>query len=91
MIICAAIYIETEDKDLVVYGRRHSDCFETKSQLAEKWKNGKVTQGFIDHAGAFYDRETAYVYATYCGQISATVREHKNERGEYKLYSEDLY
>ena len=91
MIICAAIELETDDSQLVICGRRHGDCLGVKSQLADKWKHSKVTQGFIDHNGAFYDRETAYVHAQACGQLTATTRWYKDDHGDRELYSEDLY
>lgn len=91
MIICAAIEIEIEDACLVVCGRRHADCLEVKAQLADKWKHGKVTQGFVDRDGNFYDRFAAYVYAKLCGQLSATTLWHKNYDNDSALYSEDLY
>lgn len=91
MIICAAIKIEVEDSSLVICGRRHGDCFEIKAQLADKWKHGKVTQGFIDNKGEFHDRLAAYIHAKDCGQLSATTLWYKGDHSDYELYSEDLY
>ena len=91
MIICAAIEIETEDSSLVVCGRRHGDCYEIKSQLADKWKHGKVTEGFIDNKREFLDRIEAWTHAVECGQLSETTRWYKYDHNDRELYSEDLY
>ena len=91
MIICAAIEIEIEDACLVVCGRRHGDCYAIKSQLADKWKHGKVTEGFIDNKREFLDRIEAWTHAVKCGQLSETTRWYKYDHNDRELYSEDLY
>ena len=91
MIICAAIEIEIEDACLVVCGRRHGDCYEIKSQLADKWKHGKVTEGFINNKEEFLDRIEAWKHAVECGQLSKTTRWYKYDHNDRELYSEDLY
>ena len=91
MIICAAIEIEIENACLIVCGRRHGDCYEIKSQLADKWKHGKVTEGFIDNKREFLDRIEAWTHAVECGQLSETTRWYKYDHNDRELYSEDLY
>lgn len=48
-------------------------------------------EGFLDERGTFYDRYEAYIVAMNNGQMSTTTRQHKCDKGEKELYSEDLY
>ena len=94
MIICSAIRVG----DIVICGLRHSDCFEILNRLdpirsmeARQYPDG-IIQGFITHENKFLDRYEAYRYAKFCGQISDTAQEKKNEEHTSNmLYSEDLY
>lgn len=95
MIICAAIkikYIDSENvvQELIVCGRRHSDCLQVIHRLDNKHTESKV-QGFINHKGVFLDRKEALAHALECGQLSATHRWYQKDHNIDELYSEDLY
>ena len=45
----------------------------------------------LDEKGNFYDRYEAYDIAMTNGQMSATARHYKMDKGERELFSEDLY
>lgn len=45
----------------------------------------------MDEKGGFYDRYEAYDIAMTNGQMSATARHYKLDKGERELFSEDLY
>ena len=97
MIICAAIKIITKaeylngNKELVVCGHRHCNCFATISQMESSWRGGTKIQGFITHTGEFLDRKEALVHARECGQLSETHRYYQEDHNIDELYSEDLY
>ena len=94
MIICSAIRVG----DLVICGLRHHNCYEILNRLdpirsmEARQCPDAIVEGFITHEGKFLDRYEAYRYAKFCGQISATTQEKKDEEHtSATLYSEDLY
>lgn len=96
MIICAAIkinYVErpddAEQKELVVCGYRHSNCYEVNRHI--NLNVIKITEGFINHKGEFLDRKEALFHALECGQLSQTNRWYQKDHNINELYSEDLY
>lgn len=94
MIICAAVKfrIDTTDKDVILCGVRHADCFEQLANLGFKPKEGykEIAQGFVTHTGEFLDRHMAWNHAIKCGQLAASIHSGWNPvPGE--LYSEDLW
>lgn len=95
MIICAAMkvkFINSKDEivKLIIYGRRHKDCFNTMEHLDSKYaKYGE--EGFINHKGEFLDRKEALKHAQECGQLTQTTLWYKEDHGDDELYSEDLY
>lgn len=96
MIICAAIKLtdmhpEQRNDELIICGLRHGNCLEVINEFKTKVGFSHQTQGFIDDKGNFLNRCEAYVHACQCGQLSATTRQYKEEKGETELYSEDLY
>ena len=50
-----------------------------------------AVEGFLDEKNNFYDRHEAYNIAMTKGQLSATARQYKRDKGEKELFSEDLY
>lgn len=96
MIICAAVkiqnyYSDKENKDLIICGHRHGDCYEIIHNLMPKNVNSQYIEGFIEHNNCFLDREQAFLHAVSCGQLSTTTRWYKEDRSDRELYSEDLY
>ena len=95
MLICAALLVQLENvKDpVIVPCIRHGDGILLIRQLgfAPKTKYKILKQGFVTHKGEFLDRYESYEHAIDCGQLSQTVRWHKEDSGETELYSEDLY
>lgn len=92
MIVCAALLIKDPvmGEDIVLPCHRHADGFYLLHYFGRS-KTDVTEQGFIDHRGCFYTRAGAFQHAIECGQLSATARYFKQERGEEELYSEDLY
>lgn len=96
MIICAAMKVEGKqyepDGVVIVPCFRHGHGYRILHNLiGDTSYKGRVTEGFIDHTGAFHDRKDAYDHALRCGQLSESTRYLKDERNEHELYSEDLY
>ena len=97
MIVCAAIkvtYIDVEsgppeEKELVVCGHRHCNCFEIIHHL--KVLPILRIQGFMNHKGEFLDRKEAFQHAKEIGQCNATQRWYWDDHNQDELYSEDLY
>ena len=48
-------------------------------------------EGFLDEKNNFYDRYVTCEIAMTNGQMSATTRQYKRDKGERELFSEDLY
>jgi hypothetical protein len=92
MIVCAALLIKDPvmGEEIILPCHRHGDGFALLKYFGHS-KKEVVEQGFIDHRGCFYTRAGAFQHAIECGQLSATARYFKQERGEEELYSEDLY
>ena len=95
MIVCAAVVVAHKD---------NSDNKITIPCLRHGWAYGlihdfgfapgvykRVEEGFLTHDGKFLDRIDALEHARTCGQLSATVRQYKQDHFENELYSEDLY
>lgn len=90
-IIAAALRVkDCESKDgafkmaeIIVTGRRHSNCFEN---LYRSWNydKSKVEQGFYTDQSRFIDRREAMELALSTGQLAKTT-------GFQELWSEDLW
>ncbi len=95
MIVCAAILVRIERKgrtvETVIHGLRHANCWELMADMGIRATREEVVEGFVDSQNRFLDRYDAFSHALECGQLPATVREYKREKGERELYSEDLY
>ena len=95
MIICAALLVQVEglDHETIVPCWRHGKGFEILRDLgyAPRTKYKVVAQGFIDHDGRFWDRQSALTIAKECGQLSQTTIWEKEDHNIYELFSEDLY
>lgn len=92
MIVCAALLIKDPvmGEDIVLPCHRHADGFYLLQYFGRS-KTDVAEQGFIDHRGAYLSRSEAFQHAIECGQLSATARYFKLQRGETELFSEDLY
>lgn len=95
MIVCAAIKIKVTatNRETVICGHRHGDCFSTLADLGFRPHTGyqEICQGFLTTTGNFLDRHEAFQHAIDCGQLSAVTRQEKRDHHESELYSEDLY
>lgn len=93
-IICSAVYYSKFDKDLehkpknitsglIVYGPRHSHCFDTLAQILnfENIEHEKIIQGFVD-------RYEAWKIAQNSNQLIC--KRDKTEK-DWILFGEDLY
>lgn len=93
MILCAAIRV---NKDIVIGGYRHGDCYETLYKLnpqlsAAARSEGTIEEGFLDKSGEFRDRHEAWLDVQLYHQIGQTAMLEKMNHGENLLYSEDIY
>ena len=89
MIICAAI---KDTRTGVVFGGiRHGFIYSAMHDAGIAPHHEKAIEGFLDEKGNFYDRYEAYDIAMTNGQMSATARHYKMDKGERELFSEDLY
>lgn len=96
MLLCAALKIKDEsikpDGFVILPCIRHGFGYSILHDLVgAKYHQRDIVEGFIDTNGKFYDRVDAYEYVMFHGQLSASTRELKREKGETELYSEDLY
>lgn len=89
MIICAAI--KDTRTDAVFGGIRHGDIYSAMHDAGITPPKDAAIEGFLDEKNNFYNRYEAYNIAMTNGQLSATTRQHKRDKGERELYSEDLY
>lgn len=89
MIICAAI--KDTRTGAVFGGIRHGSIYSAMHDAGITPPRAAAIEGFLDERGTFYDRYEAYIVAMNNGQMSATTRQHKCDKGEKELYSEDLY
>lgn len=67
-IICSAIkFIDSNNKDCIICGRRHSDCYRTIKYLNETLysllTDENTNQGFMTSTGRFVNRSEAYEIA----------------------------
>ena len=92
MIVSAAIKIITipDDKEVVITGLRHCNCYNTLTNLGLRPMNDYyvIDAGFIDHQGNFLNRKDAWKHACDCGQLPVNIVEHNISE---ELFSEDLY
>lgn len=94
MIVAAAIkfHIDKTDKDVVLCGVRHGDCFAQLRDLGFEPKKGyrEIEQGFVDNKGNFLNRKEAWHTAAMCMQLSLNdvITE---TRSDPELFSEDLW
>lgn len=95
MIVCAAIkfHIEETNRDVILCGVRHGDCYTQLEALRFRPKGGykEIEQGFVDNNGIFFGRKQAYEEALKIGQIAPSTKVLKIEKSEDELYSEDLW
>ena len=89
MIICAAI--KDTRTGAVFGGIRHGFIYSAMHDAGIAPPHEKAIEGFLDEKGNFYDRYEAYDIAMTNGQMSATARHYKKDKGERELFSEDLY
>lgn len=89
MIICAAI--KDTRTGAVFGGIRHGYIYSAMHDAGITPPHEKAIEGFLDEKGHFYERHVACAIAMSNGQLSATTRQQKRDRGESELYSEDLY
>lgn len=89
MIVCAAI--KDTRTGAVFGGIRHGDIYSAMHDAGITPPHEAAVEGFLDEKNNFFDRYEANKLAMINGQLSATTRQHKRDRGESELYSEDLY
>lgn len=89
MIICAAI--KDTRTGAVFGGIRHGYIYSAMHDAGITPPRAAAVEGFLDEKGNFYDRYEAYDIAMTNGQMSATTRHYKMDKGERELFSEDLY
>lgn len=89
MIICTAI--KDTRTGTIFGGIRHGDIYSAMHDAGITPPRAAVIEGFLDEKGSFYNRYEAYIVAMNNGQMSATAHQHKLDKGEKELYSEDLY
>lgn len=100
-IICSAVYYPPYDKNLehkpknieswlVVYGPRHSQCFDTLAQILdlETMEHEKIVQGFITDKQRFVNRYEGWKIAQKSNQL---ICKRDIEEKDWILFSEDLY
>ena len=89
MIVCAAI--KDTRTGAVFGGIRHGNIYSAMHDAGITPPREAAIEGFLDEKNNFYDRYEAYNIAMANGQLSATARQLKRDRGERELFSEDLY
>ena len=89
MIICAAI--KDTRTGAVFGGIRHGNIYSAMHDAGITPPREAAIEGFLDEKNNFYSRHEAYNIAMTNGQLSATARQLKRDRGEKELFSEDLY
>lgn len=91
-ILCSAIKIS----DVIVCGRRHSDCYDTVNCIREssgcfiKCVANRKEQGFLTSDNRFVDRKEAWKIAKENNQIKFGL-EVSDNGDESELISENLY
>ena len=89
MIICAAI--KDTRTGAVFGGIRHGNIYSAMHDAGIIPPREAAIEGFLDEKNNFYNRYVACEIAMANGQLSATARQLKRDRGERELFSEDLY
>ena len=89
MIICAAI--KDTRTGAVFGGIRHGFIYSAMHDAGITPPHEAAIEGFLDEKNNFYNRYEAYNIAMTNGQLSATTRQYKYDKGERELFSEDLY
>lgn len=89
MIICAAI--KDTRTGAVFGGIRHGNIYSAMHDAGITPPHAAAIEGFLDEKNNFYNRCVACEIAMANGQLSATTRHYKMEKGEKELFSEDLY
>ena len=89
MIICAAI--KDTRTGAVFGGIRHGFIYSAMHDAGITPPHEAAIEGFLDEKNNFYNRYEAYNIAMTNGQMSATARHYKRDKGERELFSEDLY
>lgn len=89
MIICAAI--KDTRTGAVFGGIRHGFIYSAMHDAGITPPHAAAIEGFLDEKNNFYNRYEAYDIAMNNGQLSATTRQYKRDKGETELFSEDLY
>lgn len=87
MIKIAAIKVIKNNNEIIVSGKRHSDCYEILSRkynIPFASKNYYIEEGFLTNDDKFVDRYEAYLIAIKNNQLIS------NTTGP-SLYSEDIY
>lgn len=82
-IIAAAIKVTKDEKEFVIAGKRHCNCFETMF-LAGVKRPFQEVQGFMTNTFEFVDRKEGWKIAAESGQI-------KDAEYPRTLFSEDLW
>ena len=84
MIICSAVKFTKDDKEFIIMGRRHHNCFETAydAGVRRPWAD---VQGFVTDKFEFLDRYEAAKHAFINFQIK------DEDMPTRELYSEDLW
>lgn len=91
-ILCSAINVN----DIVVCGRRHSDCYDTLNRIRVscdvivKHVPDRKEQGFLTSNNRFVDRVEAWKIAKYNNQIKYGIEVSDNGDNS-ELISENLY
>lgn len=94
MITASAIKIKMKasNENVIIHCNRHHYGYYTLKMLGLKPDDyERVSEGFINQKGDYFTREQAYQHAFECGQISATIREKKEQTDCKELFSEDLW
>ena len=91
MIVCAALRLVNDKRDIVIPCHRHHNGYAILRDLVFDYHTFDVIEGFIDSRNNFLNRKEALIHWNMCGQSSAEDRHRKAQRGEDELFSEDLY
>lgn len=95
MVLTAAIRVHNENAPggftIIPCWRHHMGYAILHELCPDRGMHIGAEEGFIDCRGDFLTREQAFQHALECGQIPAELRHLKSQRGEDRLFSEDLY
>ncbi len=89
--ICAAIKFLKREKEVVLLGHRHADCFHNRFNRPDKKEYKELEQGFMTSKNRFVGREEGRELQDKAGIES--VADWGDEKGytANTLFSEDLY